>query len=456
MIQAASVEPHAHAFRGAAPRDDVPPQLNGAEESQDDQTWMESLRFTGGKTKKITREAGNAALLLSHLVEWKDVLAFNEFKLSVVFHRAPPEIPGLQVPQLGEVFGDQHVIFVQHWLSKVWDLPLGKDKVLEAVAAAARRRSFHPVRTYLDALVWDGTPRIDRWLPSYLGAADNPYTRAVGAKWLISAVARVRSPGAKVDTMLILEGIQGRNKSQALEVLGGTYYSDTTLDLRSKDSMLNLLGIWIYEWGELDGLMKYETTRVKSFLSSKVDHFRAPYDRLPAEHPRQCVFAGTVNPSGEGYLRDETGNRRFWPVQVDRGDLAALARDRDQLWAEADARFDAGEAWWLDQDQADLAEQEQEERYTGDPWEEVLARHLRGRLERVFADELFRELSIPIEERTRSNLTRVGVIMSHLRWTRGRETVGERRRFYVPPRPRPTSDGPLSNVGDGRLDDEMR
>ena len=171
---------------------------------------------------------------------------------------------------------------------------------------------------------------------------------------------------------MILEGAQGIRKSTALRTLAGEYFTDELADLGSKDAAMQTRGVWIIELSELDSLSHSEVARIKAFMSRTTDRFRPPYGMRLVESPRQCVFAGTVNHST--YLRDETGGRRFWPVACARIDVDALARDRDQLWAEAKARFDAGVVWWLETvELVQMAVDQQVDRYEGDPWEEVIA-----------------------------------------------------------------------------------
>jgi putative DNA primase/helicase len=168
----------------------------------------------------------------------------------------------------------------------------------------------------------------------------------VAARWLISAVARVFQPGAKADCCLILEGGQGIGKSSALRILGDPWFTDEIADLGGKDASFQTQGVWIVEIAELDSMNRSEVSRIKSFMSRNVGRFRPPYGRRIVESPRQCVFAGSVNHNV--YLRDETGGRRFWPVECRSIDLAGLKRDRDQPWAEAVFKYQAGSPWWLE------------------------------------------------------------------------------------------------------------
>lgn len=200
----------------------------------------------------------------------------------------------------------------------------------KVIMDAVRNAPFHPVLDYLATLKWDGTPRLDRWLSAYGGADDTEYTRAVGALVLVAAVRRVRQPGVKFDEMLTLESKQGTNKSSALRVLAVRdewFVDDLPLNAESRVVIERLAGRWIAEASELKGMRKGEVEHLRAFLSRQEDTARMSYARLPVIVPRQCVIIGTTN--SDRYLRDLTGNRRFWPVRVEGFDLEALRRDRD-------------------------------------------------------------------------------------------------------------------------------
>jgi len=213
------------------------------------------------------------------------------------------------------------------------------DFFIRVVRETARRNSFHPVRDYLDGLKWDEAPRIDGWLTNYAQADSTPYLRAVGKNMLVAAVRRVRHPGCKFDEMPVFESPQGKNKSSALRVLAveeDWYSDDLPLNADSKKLIEQTIGRWIVEVPELSGMRKVDIEHLKSQLSRQVDHARMSYGRMPTEKKREFITVGTTN--DDKYLRDPTGNRRYWPIKTPAFDLEALKRDRDQLWAEAAAR----------------------------------------------------------------------------------------------------------------------
>ena len=242
----------------------------------------------------------------------------------------------------------------------------------------------------------------------------------------------IYEPGCQADHVLILEGPQGKGKSTALRILGEPFYSDDIAELGTKDASLGTAGVWIVELPELDAMTRAEVSKIKSFVSRRTDRFRPPYGRRLIEAHRQCVFAGSVN-HGE-YLKDETGGRRFWPVQCGSINLDTLRRDKDQLWAEAVDRYRKGERWWLDtQELINAATAEQEARYQPDPWEGVIGDWIDGRSEVTTADVLREALYKQTGQWTRADEIRVGMILRCLNWEPVRRpSAGSRRRVYKP------------------------
>jgi predicted P-loop ATPase len=333
--------------------------------------WFNRLRQDLVGTPE--RNEANVIIALTSDIAFAGVLAFDDFSQEIVVRQPLPwDAATGPFPRPWE---DADDVRTAEWLQlrgvNVAPLVVGR-----AVGAVAREHRIHPVRDWLEHLRWDGIPRIETWTSSYLGAAPTAFNHTVGALWLISAVARIFRPGVKADHMLILEGPQGARKSTAIKVLAGEdWFTDELPELGSKDAAIHMQGVWIVEIAELDAIGRAEVSRIKAFLTRTTDRFRPPYGRYTVEVPRQCVFAGTVNP--DTYLRDETGNRRFWPLRCGTIDIAALARDRDQLWAEAVHRFREGAIWWID-DPAILAEAAaaQEARYQADAWDARIDRWL--------------------------------------------------------------------------------
>lgn len=306
------------------------------------------------------------------------------------------------------------------------------DFFVKVLMNAARNAPCHPVIEYLDALEWDGTPRLDQWLSTYGGAEDSDYTRAVGALVLVAAVRRVRQPGVKFDEMLVLESAQGTNKSSALRVMAVRdewFVDDLPLNADGKRVIEQTSGKWIIEAGELKGMRKGEVEHLKAFLSRQEDTARMSYERLPVIVPRQCVIIGTTN--SERYLRDLTGNRRFWPVRVEGFDLEALRRDRDQLWAEAAAREAERASIRLDPSLYAAAGVEQEARRVEDPFVAALAAALGDRTGKVRATDVWKLLGIPAGQQTQDQNARVGDAMRELGWERTRRRFGSGGREYA-------------------------
>ena len=251
-----------------------------------------------------------------------------------------------------------------------------------AVTKAADDRSYHPIKEYFDGLpVWDEMPRVDTVLIDYLGAQDNAYVRAVTRKALCAAYMRIYHPGIKFDYITVLNGNQGIGKSTLIAKLGMEWFADslTLSDMNDKTAAEKLQGYWIHEIGEMAGMRKAELEKVKAFVSRQDDKYRASFGRRVTPHPRQCIFFGTTN-SENGYLRDITGNRRFWNVKVT-GDGRMKPWDLgqetvDQIWAEVIVLSNAGEDLFLDHALEDYARKEQSEAMEQDDREGLVAWYL--------------------------------------------------------------------------------
>jgi predicted P-loop ATPase len=376
-----------------------------------------------GESKRAQRLATNVAIVLRCHRAWAGSLAYDELAATLVWLRPPPELADVRPIEPGPITETDHVV-VQTWLARHFPTHrtgfFDRSTIELGMMHAARANSFHPIRDYLDGLVWDGTPRLDTLLIDHAGAEDSAYTRAVTAATFIAAAARVRKPGCKVDTMLILEGAQGIGKSSLLAHLAGLdWFDDHLPDLRDKDAPLHLRGRWLVEIAELDAMRSAETTRIKAFLSRQVDRFRPPYARCEVEVPRSCIFVGTTNATD--YLSDGTGGRRFWPVAV-RSTIHPSAIDRDQVWAEADIRFRAGEAWHLPDDLGDTTAEHQAARFIGDPWEDALRRELAGQA-RVTVPECLGLLQIAPKDQRHVDSRRIAAVLRRLGFERRRSPM---------------------------------
>jgi hypothetical protein len=348
---------------------------------------------------------------------------------------------------------DADITTVQAWLQWYKFPGLGKDVTHDAVNKYARDHSFHPVRDYLNSLEWDGWPRLATWMPVYLGAEENKYTGGIGTMFLIGMVARIYKPGCKFDYMPTLEGGQGLYKSMGCSILAGPeYFSDQLPDIKSKEASQHLRGKWLIEVAELSTYSRAAVDDFKAFLARQEERYRPVWGRKEVHEPRQCAFIGTTNKSG--YLRDETGNRRFWPVATGMIKLDQLQRDRDQLFAEALVLYLRGEAWWPNKDfERDYIQPEQENRYVQDVWEPLIKDYLdvlhvpkRTTLINIAVNVLGYEIEPPLiqpqgqpQEPRKTPINRLGpkeqgriaAILSHLGWVPKRKNV---ERWWEPTR----------------------
>lgn len=290
----------------------------------------------------------NVVMILNNDPLLKGRIAYNSFE-----HRelALKDLPWRKVVTEGDRYlTDKDDAGLRHYLENVYGIT-GVLKIQDAIDMVLLKNSFHPIRDYLNRLEWDGQPRVDNLLVDYLGAADNDYTRAVSRKALVAAVARVFRPGIKFDYVLTLVGPQGIGKSTLLGKLGKSWYSDSFGTIQGKEAFEQIQGVWIVEMGELAGLRNAELETVKHFITKREDRYRVAYGRRVENFPRQCVLFGTTN--NRGFLRDATGNRRFWPVdalQEERtkdvfGDLTEY--EINQVWAEARDYYRQGEPLYL-------------------------------------------------------------------------------------------------------------
>ena len=374
----------------------------------------------------------NVELILGNDERWAGVIGYSVFSSKIIKLRAAPYGGGP-----GD-WADIDDMRVMKWLAQQYNLRVKASHVIEAVSVVAHDHAFHPVRDYLQKLVWDRVPRLEIWLTDVLGVEASEYSAKVGKRWLISAVARVMRPGCKADSVMILEGGQGEGKSTAMGILGGEWFMDTPFALGDKDSFQAIRGKWIVELGELDSFNKAESTKAKQFFSASIDTYRESYGRRTNDVPRQCVFVGTTNQ--EEYLKDATGNRRYWPVFCNKVDLDALRDIRDQLWAEAIFCFEAGDLWWVTKDESWMFAEAQDERFVVDEWQGPILHWLEESQigETTTGNEILSQaLKLDFGHWGKPEQMRVGAIMHRLGWRKKRVTAlpksGVRQWAYQKP-----------------------
>lgn len=353
-----------NAERDARTRDD----FGGASAMPGDINWMRQLDTnTNGAPEKTLK---NYKL---YLMNHRDLAGRARLNLFTGRIDVCGDLPWERAPG-NTLWSDTDTTNLRVWLeSQCGKTP--KNDVSDAVEACAALNAYHPVRGYLTALEWDGTPRLDTMLVDYLGAEDSEYTRTVTRKSFVAAVARVMAPGIKYDTMLVLIGAQGRHKSSLLGKMGGAWFSDSLKTFDGKDAMESIQGTWLIEISEMQAMQRSDVNAVKAFLSKQTDYYRAAYGRHVAERPRQCVFFGTSNT--HDVLTDPTGGRRFLPVNIDaqgrrKNVFAHLDEERGQLWAEAVVRWRLGETLHLQGSVEDAARTSQEDHREQHPWEGII------------------------------------------------------------------------------------
>lgn len=365
------------------------------------------IRNTDGKV--IAKHQGNIRKAIELI---GDELSYNEFAYKLLYNGAPLEDPQWKGLYL-RIDRDYH-----------FQPPLEYFKMV--VEDIATENKFHPVKQYLDKLVWDGVPRIDTWLIECAGVEDSLYTRAISSIMLIAAVKRIYHPGCKYDEMVVWESTtQGFSKSLAAQSLcpdSAWFSDDLSLNLQSQQLIEASLGKWIIEASDLSGKSKTAIDQLKAMLSRQVDGpARMAYAHFPITRPRHFIFIGTTNSTA--YLLDDQ-NRRFWPLTVKPFDIEWIIRYRDQLWAEARARESKGESIRLSKELWPAAGAHQEKRRQGDPWEGLVRDLLVNTLEdgdglrRVTTNALWDKLGVTTDRRDRIGAMRISEIMQRLGFRR--------------------------------------
>jgi putative DNA primase/helicase len=317
-----------------------------------DDSWLEDMEID--RKGVCLSTINNIILILKNDVRLKGSFALDQFENREVALR---NLPWRKVNKTTKYLTDADDAGLWHYLENTYGIN-NVSKTQAAMSQVLRDNGFHPIRDYLGGIDWDGEERLDSLFIDYLGAADNIYTRTVTRKMFVAAVARVMNPGVKFDYALVLVGDQGQGKSQIIDRMGMQWFSDSFGTVEGKEAYEQIQGVWLVEMGELAGLKKAEINTVKHFISKREDRYRVAYGRRTENFPRQVVFFGTSN--NRDFLRDPTGNRRFWPIDtyetLPEKDVYDLDQDIiNQLWAEAVYLYNEGEALYLSKDIEQMA-----------------------------------------------------------------------------------------------------
>jgi predicted P-loop ATPase len=345
--------------------------------TEGDNSWRQKLQFNPS-TGLYSKTTDNVLVILENDPLIKGKLAFDEFANRGLVLGPLPWDPSAERRQ----WTDIDDAGLRHFLERAYNIT-GKEKILDAVALCAHKHTFNDVREYLSGLKWDGIKRLDTAFIDYLGAVDSVYSRAVTRKSIVAMIARAMVPGCKYDYMPILAGPQGLGKSTFFSILGHRWYSDSLQTFEGKEASEMIQGVWLNEIGELTGMTKSETNAIKQFLSRREDIYREPFGRRTKAFPRRCVFFGTTNDSE--FLKDKTGNRRFWPVDVgilepSKSVFNQLEDEAPQILAEAFVYWQLGEPLYLSGDAAEAAKVVQESHQESNPKEGIIREFLERRV----------------------------------------------------------------------------
>lgn len=344
-------------------------------------TWQGQVALTD--QGRVVANDANMLLYFRNHEAWQGVFGYDLRLNKPVYLKRPPLVRASEELDMSSDKSDTAL-----WFQTRGEMTgrFAQNDMSSAILSAAKDKEFDPLVSMLEELrgKWDGHPRLKNVLQRVAGVKDTEWTRIVFRKWMISAVARIRDPGCKVDTMMILEGSQGFKKSTFFSTLipHQRYFSDGVSKVKNDVETIRLIhsGPLIFELGELSGLRKQEVDEIKAFLSAREDHLRPLYE-APRKVLRRCVFVGSTNL--DDYLRDSTGGRRFWPVEVTCViDIATVESEREQWWAEALAAYEAGEEWWIESvEEKALAKVEQDKRFQDDAWTPAVVPWLDDRAE---------------------------------------------------------------------------
>jgi predicted P-loop ATPase len=325
------------------------------------------------------------------------------------------------------------IAFALHMQGEIGITRIGVETASRAVLSIAHSNIRNCVKDWLNSLVHDSTQRIESFFSDYFGAEQSDYCVAASRNFWLSLAARILEPGCKVDNMIVLEGPQGVGKSKALKLIGGEHFTEQHESATNPKAFAEILqGKILVEISEMGAFSRAEVNHVKQTISCPSDRYRDSYGRHASDHPRTCIFVGTTN--RDDWNKDETGARRFWPIECNGEiDLAGIAANREQLFAEAAARIKAGEHYW--EMPSEATSSEQRARYEHDSWTEEIEHILKGRTE-ITTHEILKELGIETARQDRSSQIRVGTTLRFLGWKRYRKRakahVGRPYLYFAP------------------------
>src|SRR3990167_763203 len=369
------------------------------------------------------------------VLKLKNILPNNILKYNLLTHdiELTSKLPFSRVDVKDHTINDREILEIRYYFECTTKAKTSTKMITDAIIIVAVENPYHPIRDWLETLKWDGVKRLNKWLIDYCGAEDEKYVREVGRKVLVASIARVYQPGIKFDYMLILEGETGIGKTQLVKALGEDWSIDIELRDCDKDTIDKMRGAWIIEIPELAGMKRTEIETLKAFLSRPMDRERFAYARRSENFPRQSIFIGTHNPSGNNtYFWDDTGHRRFWPITCQKADYEGVRRVRDQLFAEAYIEWFAKKEklYITDSEIIKKVEEEQRNRLASDPWQDTISKYLIGKDEQaITGKEILEHLKIFPEKQTVSHLMRVGIVMKKLGWEKRRPLIGDNRQW---------------------------
>jgi len=369
-------------------------------------------------TQKIKPTVPNLITIMEKDKRWKKRIWLNEFSNAIYMKDDPLK--------------DTDYTRIKRWMYKHYNVHFTTDSIVEATNYIAEVNGHNPLTSWLNKSVWDGVPRMDEWLVRACGTEDNKLNREIGRRWLVQCVARAMEPGCKADCVLILVGPQGARKSTTFRILGSPeYFCDTPMDIGSSNAYMQIHRAWIYEVAELDSIRRARNSSTKAFLSAQEDTFRLPYARQTVTLKRHTVFCGTTNKAE--FITDETGSRRYWPIQVGKMNTDWTEHNRHQLWAEAVVAYKNGEKWYLENETQEKLNEQSSDFRQFDPWHEIIERYIRANGVNLSTTDLMEQgLKLEKYQMTRASEMRVGDIMRQLGFERVRRRIfGDRKYIWI-------------------------